>query len=89
MGIERSISFLKTSGDAEQLDEVVMSGGGARIPWLRDILSEKHGMEFKINDCVNGVQHDENLQTDTVDDLDKVAPLLTVSLGLALRREGN
>ena len=86
MGIERSISFLKTAGDAEHIDEVVLSGGGARVPWLRQILSEKHGMEFKVNDCLTSITQDEDLAANAVDDLDKVAPLLTVSLGLALRR---
>ena len=89
MGIERSISFLKTAGDADQLDEVVMSGGGARLPWLRDILSEKHQIEFKINDSVTRIEQDESLMESGIEDLEKVAPLLTVSLGLALRREGN
>ena len=89
MGIERSLSFLKTAGDAEKLDEVVLSGGGARIPWLREILGEKHEVEFKINDSVGKIQHDDSLVVDDEQNLERVAPMLTVSLGLALRREGN
>jgi type IV pilus assembly protein PilM len=89
MGIERSISFLKTAGDADQLDEVVLSGGGARLPWLREILSEKHELEFKLNDSLSRISHAEGLFSESGDDLDKIAPLLTVSYGLALRREGN
>lgn len=85
MGIERSISFLKTAGDAEQLDDAVLSGGGARIPFLRDILSEKHDIHFKIHDPLAAFERDESL----AGELDVVAPLLTVSLGLALRREGS
>jgi type IV pilus assembly protein PilM len=88
MGIERSLSFLKTAGDAEQIDEVILSGGGARIPGLRDILSEKHDMDFKVNDAINQISRTDNLFEDAGDDLDKVGPLLTVALGLALRREG-
>jgi len=86
MGIERSLSFLKTAGDAEQLDDAVLSGGGARIPWLREILSEKHGMELVINDPLSGIERDESLLE--TDELDRLSPLLSVSLGLALRREG-
>ncbi|UCH83127.1 MAG: type IV pilus assembly protein PilM [Candidatus Latescibacterota bacterium] len=89
MGIERSLSFLKTAGDAEQLDEVVLSGGGARIPWLRDILRDKHDVEFKINDSVGKIRRADGLETHSEQDLGRVAPMLTVSLGLALRREGN
>ena len=87
MGIERSVSFLKTAGDAEQLDEVVLSGGGARIPWLLEILSEKHNIEFKMNNSVTSIAQDDALMSNSVDELEQVAPLLTVSLGLALRRE--
>lgn len=89
MGIERSISFLKTAGDADELDEVVLSGGGARVPWLRDILGSKHDVEFKVNDSVSRISPDEKMEPEAVDELEKVAPMLTVSLGLALRREGN
>lgn len=88
MGIERSISFLKTAGDAEQIDEVILSGGGARIPGLKEILSEKHGMEFKVNQAISRIERTDNLFEDAGDDMEKVGPLLTVALGLALRREG-
>jgi type IV pilus assembly protein PilM len=86
MGIERSLSFLRTAGDAEQLDDTVLSGGGARIPWLREILSEKHSMEFVINDPLKSIERDEGLAES--EELDRLSPLLSVSLGLALRREG-
>jgi type IV pilus assembly protein PilM len=89
MGIDRSISFLKTAGDAEQIDEVILSGGGARLPWLREILSEKHEIEFKINDAVAQLKRAESLSEADAAELDRVGPLLTVSMGLALRREEN
>jgi len=88
-GIERSISFLRTAGDAEQLDEVVLSGGGARVPWLREILSGRHQIEFKFNDSVGAIEQHESLMSESAEELSRVSPLLTVSLGLALRREGN
>ena len=88
-GINRSISFLKTAGDADQLDEVILSGGGARVPGLREILSEKHGIEFKVNDSVSRVRPDDRMEPEAVAELERLAPMLTVSLGLALRREGN
>jgi type IV pilus assembly protein PilM len=88
MGIERSLSFLKTAGDAEQIDEVVSSGGGARIPGLRDILSEKHEIDFKVNEAISRIDRTDNLFEDAGEDMEKVGPLLTVALGLALRREG-
>jgi Tfp pilus assembly PilM family ATPase len=80
---------LKTAGDADQLDEVILSGGGARVPGLREILSEKHGIEFKVNDSVSRIRPDDGMEPEAVAELERLAPLLTVSLGLALRREGN
>jgi type IV pilus assembly protein PilM len=88
MGIERSLSFLKTAGDAEQIDEVILSGGGARIPGLKEILTEKHGIEFKVNDAIGQIDRTDNLFEDAGDEMERVGPLLTVALGLALRREG-
>jgi type IV pilus assembly protein PilM len=89
MGIERSIAFLKTAGDAERIDHAVLSGGGACVPFLRDILSEKHGIEFTVNQAVAQIERAEGLFESTDDSVEKVGPLLTVALGLALRREGN
>ncbi|MDH3216868.1 MAG: type IV pilus assembly protein PilM [Candidatus Krumholzibacteria bacterium] len=87
MGIERSLSFLKTAGDAEELDEVVLSGGGARIPWLKENLGEKHGIEFRINESLSSIEHDDILMGDS-QELERMSPLFSVSLGLALRRGG-
>ena len=87
MGIERSISYLKTAGDAETIDEVILSGGGACVPGLKEVLAEKHDMEFRINDAVSRIDRVDNLFEDAGDDIGKVGPLLTVALGLALRRE--
>jgi len=87
MGIERSISFLKTAGDADGIDEIVLSGGGACIPGLREILAQKHDIEFRINDAFERIDRAEDLFEGSDDSADKVGPLLTVALGLALRRE--
>jgi type IV pilus assembly protein PilM len=87
MGIERSIAFLKTAGDAERIDHAVLSGGGACVPFLREILSEKHDIEFSINNAVARMDRSEGLFEGHGDQAEKVAPLLTVALGLALRRE--
>jgi type IV pilus assembly protein PilM len=87
MGIERSIAFLKTAGDAERIDHAVLSGGGACVPYLRDILAEKHGIDFTVNKAVAQIERTEGLFEAAGDDVAKVGPLLTVALGLALRRE--
>lgn len=87
MGIERSIAFLKTAGDAERIDHAVLSGGGACVPFLREILSDKHQIDFTVNNAVARMDRAEGLFEEHGDNAEKVAPLLTVALGLALRRE--
>jgi Tfp pilus assembly PilM family ATPase len=88
MGIERSISFLKAAGDAENIEEVVLSGGGAHIPFLMDILSEKHGIDFSVHNPLEGIDYEEGVFGEYEEDLDSIAPLLTVGIGLALRKAG-
>ena len=62
---------------------------GSTVAGLLEILGSKHQIEFKLNDSVSTIEQHEVLMSESAEELDKVAPLLTVSLGLALRREGN
>ena len=80
------IIFAQSAGDAENIDEVILSGGGACVPGLKEILTEKHDMEFRVNDAVGRIDRVDNLFEDAGDDIGRVGPLLTVALGLALRR---
>lgn len=89
MGIERSISFLKTAGDAEGIDEIVLSGGGAKIPKLEEMLAEKHGVGFRIANPLASLRYGEEVFANTAMSIEDLSPLLTVGVGLALRREGD
>jgi type IV pilus assembly protein PilM len=88
LGIERSVVFLKAAGDAERIDEVVLSGGGANIPFLKEILSEKHGIEFSIHNPLAAVEFEAGVFGEHEAEIDKIAPMLTVGIGLALRKAG-
>jgi type IV pilus assembly protein PilM len=88
LGIERSISFLKAAGDADTIDEVVLSGGGANIPFLKEILAEKHGITLTIHNPLAGIEHYEGVFGEHEAEIDTIAPLLTVGIGLALRKAG-
>jgi len=88
LGIERSMQFLKAAGDAEHIDEIVLSGGGATIPFLKEILSEKHGLELSIHNPLAGIEYDEGVFGEHETEIEKLAPLLTVGIGLALRKAG-
>jgi type IV pilus assembly protein PilM len=86
-GIERSLSFLRTSGDAETIDRVVLTGGGARFPGLGEYLADRHGFTVEVGNPLQGLAYEEDVFLDH--DADKVAPLLSVSVGLGLRTRGD
>ncbi len=86
-GIDRSISYLRTSGDAESIDRVVLSGGGARFPGLQDLLAEHGQYEVEIGDPLSGVGYEPEVFAN--EDVDALAPLLTVGVGLGLRTQGD
>ena len=85
VGVERAAAFLATSSrGAGGLARVYTSGGGSRIPGLNEVL----GARLRV-----AVEQANPLQALRVKDsvfemvpLDAVAPLLMLSVGLALRR---
>ena len=88
LGIERSISFLKAAGDAENIDELILSGGGSHIPFLKEILQERHGIDLSIHNPLENLDFDESVFGEYGEEIDKISPLLTVGIGLALRKAG-
>jgi type IV pilus assembly protein PilM len=88
LGVDRSIAFLKAAGDADKIDELVLSGGGAHIPFLKEILAEKHGVDISVHNPLEGIEYDEGIFAVQGEDLEKITPLLTVGIGLALRKAG-
>ena len=86
-GVERSLSFLRTSGDAETIDRVVLSGGGGGFPGLAEFLKERHGFDVQLGSPLDAVEFEP---VDFEDyDMQSVAPLLAVSIGLGLRAQGD
>ena len=83
-GIERSIMFLKTSGEADELNRILLTGGGVRIPGLVDFLGQRHEAPVEIADPLRRVQYDPDLFGS--ERPEEVAPSLAVGLGLALRK---
>lgn len=83
VGVERSLAFLKTSGEAERLDRILMSGGSARIPGLLVFLTERHGVPVEIGNPLARIHADDGLFKEN--EAEMVAPALMVAVGLALR----
>jgi type IV pilus assembly protein PilM len=83
-GLEPSLAYLKNSGEAEGIDRIVLSGGGARLPGLATFLAECYGVPSEISDPLAKLDYDKEIFGQ--EDPDQLSPMLTVSVGLALRK---
>jgi type IV pilus assembly protein PilM len=83
-GLEPSLSYLKTSGETEGIDRIVLSGGGAKLPGLSDYLASCYDVVSEVADPLQSLDYDPEL-FDEVDPVE-LSPMLTVSVGLALRK---
>ena len=83
-GLEPSLAYLKNSGEAEGIDRIVLSGGGACLPGLAEYLAQCYGVPSEIADPLAGLDYAPELFAD--EDPQQLSPMLTVSVGLALRK---
>ena len=86
-GLEPSLSYLKTAGEADGIDRIVLSGGGAHLPGLLEYLAEVYSIPTEIADPLAGLDFDPDLFGPG--EAEQLSPLLTVSIGLALREGVN
>lgn len=84
LSIERSFSYLRTSGEAERVDKIFLSGGGALITGLRSLISERLGLDVEIINPLKKIGYKEDILG--IDPL-SIAPSLVVAVGLASRQE--
>src|SRR6266705_957511 len=87
VGVERAAAFLATaSRGAGGLSRVFTSGGGARIPGLNEALANRLRVPVELANPLQRLKvRDAVFESVSVDE---VAPLLMLSVGLALRRAG-
>ena len=85
--IERAQAYLRTAGEAGAVSRIMLCGGGALTPDLAEFLNRRIGVPTEIANPLARVNYDPELFSGQ--DVMKVAPFLTVGLGLALRRLGD
>jgi len=81
--IDRAIAYLKSAGDADRVDRILLSGGSARVPGLAEFLNARHQVPVDVVNPMQRLQVDSGLFNG--DSPESVAPVLTVAIGLALR----
>lgn len=84
VGVERAAAFLQAaSREASGIQHMYISGGGARIHGMADALSGRLGIPVEVANPLQRLRVREGV-FDTME-VDRVAPLLMQSIGLALR----
>jgi type IV pilus assembly protein PilM len=85
VGIERAAAFLQTaSRSAGGLARMFLSGGGARIPGLAKALGDRLKLPVQLANPIERIQVADGV-FDSMN-VDEVAPLLMLPVGLALRQ---
>jgi type IV pilus assembly protein PilM len=83
LGIERAVAFITAQTGGMEVGRVFLSGGGARVPGLVDALGIRLGVRTEIANPLQRVA----VRPDVMEavNVDEVAPMLMLSVGLALR----
>jgi type IV pilus assembly protein PilM len=83
-GIERAAAFLQTSSrSGGQIARLFLVGGGARIPGLAQVLSDRLRVPVELANPLGRLEVAEGVFD--MMNMDEVAPLLMLPIGLALR----
>jgi type IV pilus assembly protein PilM len=85
--LERAQAYLRTAGEASAVTRIMLCGGSALTPGLADYLHRRFNVPAEIANPLARIGYDPALFAGH--DVAKVAPLLTVGIGLALRRLGD
>ncbi|TFH66771.1 MAG: type IV pilus assembly protein PilM [Gemmatimonadales bacterium] len=87
VGIDRAAAFLQTATRSSTgLTRLYTSGGGARVPGLNAALGDRLRLPVQLANPTERLQIEEGV-FDAMD-IDEVAPLLMLPVGLALRMAG-
>lgn len=84
-GIDLAFSYFKSQCKVDNVDWLVLSGGGALVPYLPEFLQSKLNIPLEIANPLRNIDYDPELFQYLQPE--KIAPLLSVSVGLAMRNE--
>ncbi|MBN8550144.1 MAG: type IV pilus assembly protein PilM [Deltaproteobacteria bacterium] len=85
--LNRQLSFFwNASGAEEQIDSIMLTGGGSLMAGLADELSEKTGISCSILDPLRGIEKGDGFDAAY---LQEIAPLMSVAVGMGIRQPGD
>jgi type IV pilus assembly protein PilM len=83
-GLEVGFSYFRSLAKSDKIDWVVLSGGGALIPYLPEFLQTKLAIPIEIANPLRNIEYDPDMFTSVQPE--RIAPLLAVPVGLAARK---
>ncbi len=83
-GMELAFSYFKSQAGVDRIDWMVLSGGGALVPFLPEFLQSKLSIPLEILNPLRNIDFDPEMFQYL--EPEKIAPLLTVPVGLAMRK---
>ena len=84
--VEMAVSYFRSTIDLDELDMIMLCGGGSTIPGLTALLETKNNVPIKIANPLRKIEFNASLFAEG--DVDTISPTLTVAIGLALRKVG-
>lgn len=82
--IQRSLDFYSATAADSRIDKIIVSGGTAAIPSLVRTIERISGVKAELMNPFRQISYDERQYTAAR--IQKLAPIATVAVGLALRR---
>jgi len=83
-GLELAFSYFKTQARVDRIDWMVLSGGGALVPYLPEYLQSKLNVPLEILNPLRNIDFDPEMFQYLSPE--KIAPMLAVPVGLAMRK---
>lgn len=83
-GLEVAFSYFRSLAKVDKIDWVVLSGGGALMPYLPEFIQSKLNIPIEIANPLRNIEYDPDMFTSVQPE--RIAPLLAVPIGLAARK---
>jgi type IV pilus assembly protein PilM len=84
--ISRSFDYFRSTSSNEDVNEVIFSGGGALVKDFAPLLSERLGVGVQLIEPFRNIDVPDKFDKGY---LKKIEPIVTIAVGLALRRVGD